>query len=74
MSAEVVMEIFPSVDEAIEQGRILEAWRLAEKTGVALQDWPEGDPLRQAARLASSLGASRLSRAMHWKNWRLAAG
>ena len=65
------MQIFPNVDEAIEQGKILEAWQLAESTGVPLTDWPEGDPLRQAARLASSLGASRLSRAMHWKNWRL---
>lgn len=71
MSDEAVMKIFPSVDVAIEQGRILEAWQLAETTGVALQDWPEGDPLRQAARLTSWMGASRLSRAMHWKNWRL---
>ncbi len=70
MSDEAVMEVFPSVDAAIEQGRILEAWQLAEKAGVALHDWPEGDPLRQAARLASWMGASRLSRAMHWKNWR----
>ncbi len=70
MSGEGVLEMFPEVNAAIEKGRMLDAWELVKSTGVAAQDWPEGEPLRQIARLVSSLGGHRLSRVLHWRNWR----
>lgn len=70
MATACLNDLFPQVDVAIEEGRMLDAWELAVKTGVALEDWPAGEPLCQAARLASSLGAGQLSRVLHWRNWR----
>ncbi|RYD48236.1 MAG: hypothetical protein EOP85_03950, partial [Verrucomicrobiaceae bacterium] len=70
MAAVVLDEVFPQIDRAMEEGRMLDAWRLAEATGLPLKDWPQGEPLRQASRLAGSLGAGRLGRTLRWKNWR----
>ena len=70
MSDQAVFAIFPEVNTAIKQGRMLDAWELVKSTGVAVQDWPEGDLSRQVARLVASLGGHRLSAAIHWKNWR----
>lgn len=55
---------------AIREGRIPEAWEMAIGTGIPLENWPAGEPLCEAARLASFLGAGRLSRVLHWRNWR----
>lgn len=71
MAAVVLDEVFPQIEGAIKEGRMLDAWKLAEATGIPLKDWPEGETLRQASRLAGSLGAGRLGQALRWKNWRL---
>lgn len=54
----------------MQSGRMLDAWRLAEGTGIALEKWQPGEARRVAAMLASSLGANRLSLALDWLNWR----
>lgn len=58
------------IEAATREGRILDAWELAQKSGLPLRDWPAGNARRQAAILAHSLGAHRLSNALDWLNWR----
>ena len=58
------------IHESIEEGRMLDAWEQARSTGVDLAKWPSGAPRRAAARLANTLGAQRLGRALDWLNWR----
>jgi tetratricopeptide (TPR) repeat protein len=55
---------------AMEEGRMLDAWEIAQASGVALADWPHGEARREAAALASNLGSSRLAQALDWRNWR----
>lgn len=62
--------VVAAVKAAMEGGRMLDAWQLAQESGVALADWPHGEARREAAALASNLGNGRLSQALDWLNWR----
>jgi cellulose synthase operon protein C len=68
------MEIaaFPEeqIHHLIKAGRMLDAWGIANSTGVPLEKWPKGAPRRAAARLANTLGAGRLGRTLDILNWR----
>lgn len=55
---------------AVEQGRMLDAWEIARSSGLELAAWPHGEARRLAANLATTLGDSRLGRALDWLNWR----
>ncbi|MFK7850248.1 MAG: tetratricopeptide repeat protein [Akkermansiaceae bacterium] len=67
-----MMEEFPckEIDRLMRAGKMLDALEVAKGTNVALKQWPQGQARRTAARLTSSLGASRLSRVLDWLNWR----
>ncbi|MBB5353751.1 tetratricopeptide (TPR) repeat protein [Haloferula luteola] len=54
----------------ILKGHMLDAWDQAQATGILLTDWPHGDARRVAARLARSLGDSRLGFVLDGLNWR----
>ncbi|MCW1923792.1 tetratricopeptide repeat protein [Luteolibacter arcticus] len=58
------------IKAAMEDGRMLDAWQVAQESGVALAAWPHGEARRQAAALATHLGDARLGQALDWLNWR----
>lgn len=62
--------VIADVQAAMKRGMMLDAWEIARESGVPLEKWPQGQPRRLAARLASSLGNARLGDALHWLNWR----
>jgi cellulose synthase operon protein C len=70
MSSLSVIDAFPQVKLAMGEGKMLEAWKIAQSTGLPLEKWPTGKPLLTAAQLAGALGGDRLSRTMHLLNWR----
>lgn len=52
------------------EGRVLDAWKLAQTCPLALHQWPAGEALQVAAGLAGALGAARLRSVLEWRNWR----
>jgi hypothetical protein len=59
---------------AMDREMMLDAFRLAEETGVPIARWPRGEARRLAARLAGNLGDTRLADALHCLNWRADRG
>lgn len=62
--------VLAEVKAAMDRGFMLDAWKIAEESGVPLQQWPQGDARRLASRLASNLGNGRLGYALDYLNWR----
>lgn len=58
------------VHSLLRSGKVLDAWALAQATGIRLDQWEKGEPLFVAATLAQALGAPRLRQALDWLNWR----
>jgi tetratricopeptide (TPR) repeat protein len=66
-AAELPLE---SIRTLARDGRVLDAWRMVEATGLPPKDWPCGEALHTVAGLVGSLGAHRLRSALEWRNWR----
>lgn len=65
-----INSVLPEIKAAMDRERMLDAWELAQATGLPLEEWPQGEARRQAARLVSNLGNDRLCRTLDWLNWR----
>lgn len=65
-----ITETVAAVAAAIEEGRMLDAWEMAQSSGVELAAWPHGQARRTAARLIGNLGDGRRGQLLDWLNWR----